>query len=256
MGSPFCCRGRSERRKGMKFFRKWMNKVAGNSCTAVVAAAGSSRRMGSDKLLMPLGEVPVLIRTLRALENCEEITEIIVVTREELIVPVGQLCRDAALEKVTKVVVGGDTRTASVLAGVREADDKAQLIAIHDAARPLVTEEVIRQAVETARQRGAAAPAVSVKDTLKRAVDGVVVNTPDRSELFAVQTPQVFEHGLILGALEKAAADGAELTDDCAAVERLGMPVCLTPGSYENIKLTTPEDVAVAEAILERRGEL
>lgn len=240
----------------MRLFKKWRDKVAGNSCTAVVADAGSSRRMGSDKLLLPLGEIPVLIRTLRALENCGEITEIIVVTREDLIVPIGQLCKDAALDKVTKVVVGGATRTDSVLAGVREAEGKAQLIAIHDAARPLVTEEVIIQAIEMARVRGAAAPAVPVKDTLKRAVDGVVVNTPDRAELFAVQTPQVFEHGLILGALEKAVADGVELTDDCAAVERLGMSVCLAPGSYENIKLTTPEDVAVAESILERRGEL
>ena len=93
-----------------------------------------------------------------------------------------------------------------------------------------------------------------MKDTIKRAVDGVVAGTPDRSELYAVQTPQVFEHGLILGALEKALADGAELTDDCSAVERIGMPVCLVPGSYDNIKLTTPEDLVVAEAILERWG--
>lgn len=136
------------------------------------------------------------------------------------------------------------------------ADDSAQLIAIHDAARPLVTEEVVAETVEAAARSGAAAPAVPVKDTIKRVVDGVVESTPDRSQLFAVQTPQVFEHGLILGALEKAAADGAELTDDCSAVERLGVPVRLTVGSYDNIKLTTLEDLAVAEAILERRGEL
>ncbi len=211
--------------------------------------------MGEDKVLMPLMEVPVLLRTLRALESSPEISEIIVVTREDLIIPVGQLCKDACLEKVHKVVTGGATRTESVLAGVREADPASELIAIHDAARPLMDQELLDRVIGKAMETGAAAPAVPVKDTIKRAVHGVVEATPDRSELFAVQTPQVFEHGLILGALEKAVADGAELTDDCAAVERLGMSVWLTEGAYENIKLTTPEDVAVAEVILERRGE-
>lgn len=222
-------------------------------CTAVVPAAGASTRMGEDKLLMPLCDVPVLVRTLRALEACPEIMEIIVVTRPDLVVTVGQLCKDAALHKVRRVVVGGATRTESVLAGVREVDDKAELIAIHDAARPLVTSEVVMRAIRAAAKCGAAAPAVPVKDTVKRAVGGVVESTPDRSELFAVQTPQVFEHGLILGALEKAVAEGEVLTDDCAAVERLGMMVKLTEGSYENLKLTTPDDVAAAKAILERR---
>ena len=225
-------------------------------CTAIVPAAGRSNRMGEDKLLLPLGEVPVLIRTLRALEGCSYITEIIVVTREDLIVPVAQLCKDAVLTKVRKVIVGGETRMASVLAGVREAKPDTELIVIHDGARPLVTEEIIEEAILKAAQCGAAAPAVPVKDTIKQAVHGVVTATPKRSELFAVQTPQVFEQGLIEGALEKAVADGIELTDDCSAVERLGMSVALTVGSYENIKLTTPSDIAVAVAILEGRGEL
>ncbi|MGI5973405.1 MAG: 2-C-methyl-D-erythritol 4-phosphate cytidylyltransferase [Oscillospiraceae bacterium] len=212
--------------------------------------------MGEDKLMLPLGDVPVLLRTLWALEQCAGITEIVVVTREDLIVPVGQLCRDAGLVKVHKVVVGGESRTESVLAGVREADPAAELIAVHDAARPLITRELLEKVLKTAEQYGAAALAVPVKDTIKRAVNGVVESTPDRSELYAVQTPQVFEHGLLLGALEKALAEGAELTDDCSAVERLGMSVRLTAGSYENIKLTTPEDLAVAESILERRGAL
>lgn len=225
-------------------------------CTAVVPAAGSSTRMGEDKLLLPLGDVPVLLRTLWVLEGCPSVTEIIVVTREDLIVPVSQLCKDAGLVKVTKVVVGGDTRTASVLHGLQEADPAAKLIAIHDGARPLVTVDIVEAAIARALEAGAAAPAVPVKDTVKRAVGGKVEDTPDRSELFAVQTPQVFEHGLILGALQKAEADGVSLTDDCAAVERIGMSVWLTEGSYENIKLTTPEDLAVAQAILERRGTL
>lgn len=145
---------------------------------------------------------------------------------------------------------------ASVLSGLREADPASELVAIHDAARPLVTKEIVDQTIQKAAVCGAAAPAIPVKDTIKRAVNGVVVSTLDRSELFAVQTPQVFEHGLILGALEKAMSDEVEVTDDCAAVERLGMTVSLTEGSYENIKLTTPEDILVAETILERRGAL
>lgn len=242
----------------MGLFWKAFRKVSASRirCTAVVPAAGHSIRMGEDKLFLPLGDAPVLLRTLWALEQCEGITEIVVVTREDQIVPVGQLCRDAGLIKVHKVVVGGKTRTESVLAGLREADPAAELIAVHDAARPLLTEDLLEEVLKAAAQYGAAAPAVPVKDTVKRAVNGVVESTPDRAELYVVQTPQVFEHGLLLGALEKALAEEAELTDDCSAVERLGMPVRLTAGSYENIKLTTPEDLAVAESILDRRGAL
>lgn len=220
-------------------------------CAAVVPAAGASARMeGRDKLLEPLGDVPVLIHTLRALDACALISEIVVVTRADLIVPVGQLCQDCAFSKVSKVVVGGETRTASVLAGIRECRQDASLIAIHDGARPLVSQQVLEQAIRRAAECGAAAPAVPVKDTIKRAAGGIVASTPERSELFAVQTPQVFEASLIRAALEKAQAEGAPLTDDCSAVERLGMPVALTAGSYENIKITTPEDLAVGEALL------
>ena len=223
-------------------------------CAAVVPAAGSSRRMeGQDKILLPLDDVPVLVHTLQALSASERIREIVVVTREDLIVPVGQLCRDCGLDKVTKVLVGGATRADSVLAGVEEVSARAEFIAVHDGARPLVTVEVIDEAIRKAAECGAAAPAVPVKDTIKRAVDGVVVETPDRAQLFAIQTPQVFDSDLLLGALHKAVEDGAAITDDCGAVERIGMKVCLTAGSYENIKITTPADMLVAEAILHSR---
>lgn len=238
------------------FTRLFGKRKSGPVCAAVVAAAGSSKRMGEDKLFLPLGETPVILRTLQVLESCPSIAEIIVVTREESIVPIGQLCKDAGLTKVTKLILGGETRTQSVLNGVREADPASEVIAIHDAARPLVTAEIVEEAIAGALERGAAAPAVPVKDTIKRVVEGKVDSTPDRSELYAVQTPQVFEHGLILGALQKAVADGVSLTDDCAAVERIGMPVVMTEGSYENLKLTTPEDVTMAEAILARRDAL
>ena len=226
----------------------------GPRCAAVVPAAGSSRRMGGqDKILLPLDDIPVLIHTLRALSASERIQEIVVVTREDLIVPVGQLCRDCALDKVTKVLVGGATRADSVLIGVEEVSGRAELIAVHDGARPLVTVEVIDAAIRKAAECGAAAPAVPVKDTVKRALDGVVVETPDRTQLFAVQTPQVFDSDLLLGALRRAVEDGAAITDDCGAVERIGMKVCLTEGSYENIKITTPADMLMAEAILHSR---
>ena len=211
--------------------------------------------MGQDKLLLPLGEQPVLLHTLRALELCPYITEIVVVTREELIVPIGQLCRDAALEKVRKVIVGGATRSHSVLAGLGELSQDAELAAIHDGARPLVSQAVLEAVIRRASECGAAAPAVPVKDTVKRARDGLVTATLDRAELRAVQTPQVFQVDLIKTALQKALEDGAELTDDCAAVERLGIGVALTEGDYCNLKLTTPEDLAVAEALLAWREE-
>lgn len=231
-------------------------KPSGPRCSAVVPAAGSATRMeGMDKILMNLGDYPVLVRTLRALTDCPYIQEIVVVTREEMIVPVSQLCKDFELDKVTHIVVGGATRTQSVLNGIRETDPSAELIAIHDGARPFVTQAVLEEVILKAAQCAAAAPAIPVTDTVKRASGGVVEATLDRENLFAVQTPQVFEASLIKAALTKAAEDGVTLTDDCAAVERLGMTVCLTRGERENIKLTTPADLDLGLGILNGRGE-
>lgn len=226
------------------------------TCSAVVVAAGSARRMeGIDKVLARLGELPVLVHTLYAFQDCPAIDEVVVVTREDLLVEVSGLCRDFVLDKVTKVVVGGAERIHSVQAGLREVDPDAGLIAVHDGARPLVTAQVIQAAVETAAVTGAAAPAIALVDTVKRWENGQAVGTVDRAELRAVQTPQVFESGLIRTATQKAIDDGEVLTDDCAAVERLGMRVTLTEGSRENIKITTPLDLVIGEAILQARAE-
>lgn len=226
-------------------------------CTAVVPAAGSSTRMeGQDKMLLELGDRPVLVRTLQALEACNLIHEIVVVTREDLVVPVSRLCRDFGLEKVTKVVTGGATRTLSVLAGIRSASPEAELIAVHDGARPFVTQELLEKVIRKAAECGAAAPAVPVTDTVKRAKDGVVEETLDREILFAIQTPQVFEASLLKAALQKAAEDGVTLTDDCAAVERLGMRISLTKGDRANLKLTTSTDLDLGLGILMGRGEV
>ena len=237
-------------------FSKWKKKPAQPVCAAVVVAAGSARRMeGIDKILTPLGDLPVLVHTLYAFQDCPVVGEVVVVTREDLLLEVGRLCQDFALHKVTKVVVGGRERIHSVQAGLREVDPEAELIAIHDGARPLVTPQVIEVAVSAAARSGAAAPAIPVIDTIKRWEDGLGVETVDRSTLRAVQTPQVFEAGLIRAATQKALEDGELLTDDCGAVERLGKKVTLTEGSRENIKITTPLDLVLGEAILTARAE-
>ena len=235
------------------WFRR-KNRPAAPYCAVVVAAAGSSVRMeGEDKLMLSLGGEPVIAHTLRALECCPLICEMVVVTREDLIVPIGSLCTDLGFTKVRKVVLGGATRLQSVLLGVREVSDQAELIAIHDGARPLVTQQVLEDVILAAARSSAAAPAIPVKDTIKRAVDGVVEDTPDRAQLFAVQTPQVFEADLIRAALHRAVEEGVSLTDDCAAVERLGMKVTLTRGGEENLKITTPIDLEIAQALLDGR---
>ena len=223
-------------------------------CTAVVVAAGSSTRMqGIDKIFTKLDGTPLLVHTLRAFESCPLIDEIIVVARQDSHEAVQKLCRAYGFEKVRGIADGGETRSASVMAGLDLASPATTHAAIHAGARPLVSEVVIRQAVETALRTGAAAPAIPVKDTIKVAEREVVLATPNRSSLYAAQTPQVFDFDLLRGALQKALDTGAAMTDDCSAVEALGMKVHLTPGDEENIKVTTPFDLTVAEAILNRR---
>lgn len=225
-------------------------------CTALIAAAGSSERMqGENKLLLPLGGKPVLAHTLLALERAESVSEIIIAAREEDLVRFADLCKTYGVTKPVKVVVGGKTREESVFRAALEADPNANLLAVQDGARPLVTPELIDSVVAKAHECYAAAPAIPVHDTIKIAENGEVRSTPDRSTLYAVQTPQVFDAELLRAALQSAQEAGAALTDDCSAVERLGKQVYLTEGSEENIKITTPLDMILAQAILERRGD-
>ena len=234
----------------LKLFSRRAKEPAAH-CSVVVLGAGSSSRMGQDKIMLPVGDLPVIVHTLRAFEPLPEVDEVIVVTREDLVPEIAGLCKVFDLKKVKKVVRGGASRVESARIGTLEADYNAPLIAIHDAARPFVSEDVIRCAILNAAETGAAAPAVPVKDTIKVVRDGLVEHTPDRATLFAVQTPQVFDASLLRAALQKALDDGAEVTDDCSAVERLGMKVSLTAGDERNIKLTTPADLALAELILQ-----
>ena len=223
--------------------------------SAVIVAGGSSSRMGADKIFMDLGGRPVIERTMLAFERSEYIDEIVVVTRAEKIPETAAAARSAGVTKLKCVTTGGENRTASSYAGVSECSETAGLIAIHDAARPLVTQEIIERAVCAAAERGAAAPAIHVKDTVRQARGGRVLRTLEREELFLMQTPQVFRADLIRAALGDAARLGISLTDDCAAVMLLDAEVFLVEGSEENLKLTTPADVYAAEAILEGRGE-
>nr|WP_325194382.1 2-C-methyl-D-erythritol 4-phosphate cytidylyltransferase [uncultured Oscillibacter sp.] len=238
-------------------FLKKMRAAHRPRCAALVAAAGSSSRMGGvNKLLEPLDGIPVLARTLTALQLAEQVDEIVVATREEDLVEISHLCQTYGITKCTKVVRGGESRAHSVLLAALEASPETELLAVQDGARPLVTPELIGRVITAAARCDAAAPAVPVKDTVKTVrEDGAVEQTLDRDALRAVQTPQVFQADLLKAALQSAVENQIPITDDCSAVERLGKVVFLVEGDEENLKITTPVDLVVAEAILQAREE-
>lgn len=219
-------------------------------CGAVIVAAGNASRMGGiDKVMAQLGGEPMILRTVRTFNECDAIKEVVVVTRPDLIMPISHLC--AGLTKVKAVVAGGASRQESVELGLHGLSDKVKLAAIQDGARPLVTWQVIDRVVRAANTYRAAAPAIPVKDTIKVVTGGVVKETPDRNTLQAVQTPQVFDIDLLRGALKKAKLEGAAVTDDCSAVELMGMSVKIVEGDERNLKVTTPMDLKIAELLLE-----
>ena len=220
------------------------------TCGAVLVAAGSASRMGGiDKVMAPLGGTPMIVRTARAFQDCEAIKEIVIVTRKDLILSITALCQ--GMDKVKAVVVGGGSRQESVWLGLNALSKGVELAAVHDGARPLVSGALIDRVVRAAHSYGAAAPAIPVKDTIKVEQGGMIASTPDRSTLRAVQTPQAFDFDLLRGALQKAEKDGAAVTDDCSAVERLGMNIRLVEGEERNLKVTTPLDLKIAEMLLE-----
>ncbi len=235
-----------------KLFKKKDNTP---HCAAVIVAAGSSLRMRGDKLMMELCHVPVLARTLLAFQQSPLVDEIIVVTRMEKIMDVADICKKYGVTKAKKVIRGGTSRMESALAGVSELSCGTNLIAIHDGARPLVTQDVISRAVYAARDYLAAVPAIPSVDTLKNVEDERVIATLDRECIMRVQTPQVFDADLIKGALTVAAAKALPITDDCSAIELMGVKVKAVEGDPNNIKLTTPNDMMLAEAILRDRGD-
>lgn len=221
-------------------------------CGAVIVAAGSASRMGGiDKVMAPLGGEPMILRTVRAFEDCEAVKEIVIVTRKDLMGPIAELC--SGFTKIRSVVQGGSSRQESVKLGLLAFSEEVRLAAVHDGARPLVSGELIDKVIRAAHSYGAAAPAIPVKDTIKIFEGGFIAATPDRSTLRAVQTPQVMDRDLLLGALEKAEQEGTALTDDCSAVEHIGMRVRLVEGEERNLKVTTPLDLKIAELLLEEK---
>lgn len=224
-------------------------------CTAIIAAAGRSERMnGDNKLFMEIAGAPVLMRTLCAIDQTELVDEIIVATRADLLEQVADLCSRAGLRKSVRVVKGGDSRMTSVLAAAMEADPRAELLAVHDGNRPLIRPEMFDELVRKGAATFAVAPGMPVSDTVKIVDEDLrIKSTPDRRSLYAVQTPQVFQADILKAALESAMEAEISVTDDCAAVERLGKEVYLTPGDPENIKITIPLDLVIAEAILKQR---
>lgn len=224
-------------------------------CTAVVLAAGNSQRMGQDKILMPIGGKPVIAHTLSALEKSECISEIVVVTKYESLQEIADICNEYGISKASRVVVGGKTRLESSLIGVSHASEKAAYIAIHDGARPFLSDNLIGRVVHSAQTYAAAAPAIIPTDTVRILnAKGVVTETPSRDLVALTQTPQVFMAEMIKAALTKAQESGIKITDDCSAVEAMGYKVRIVAGDPDNIKLTTARDLYIAEGILAERG--
>ena len=226
--------------------------------SAVIVAAGGSVRMGiaDSKQFIPLLSRPAIEYTLKAFQKSHLIKEIVIVCREQDNDRINKIIELNGFSKVSKLVKGGDSRADSVRNGIGACSENAKYYAIHDGARPLITVEEIERVVEAAFDTGAATLGTSVKDTIK-VVDGFnnIESTPIRSQLRAVQTPQVFERDLYRFALENAGDNIINFTDDCSLIENMGGEVLVVKGNEENIKLTTPIDIVIAESILKSRQQ-
>ncbi len=198
--------------------------------------------------------MPLIAWVLATFQSCPPVDELFVVCRAEDRTAITTLAWRYGCTKLRALVEGGATRAESVLRGLRAIPEQCEIVVIHDAARPLVTQELIARSVAEARAAGAAVAAVPVKDTIKLAdAEGKVVSTPERGKLWAAQTPQTFRRELILRAYETAGT-GEDVSDDACAVERLGHAVALFVGAEENIKITTELDFAIAEELVRRTG--
>ncbi len=220
---------------------------------AVIAAGGQGRRLGREKQFLKLGDRPLLVWTLQAFEEATTVSQVAVAVNSERQSELSNLVRTYNLHKVAKVVEGGLTRQSSVRNGLKVLPPSCRLVVVHDGARPFVTPELINKAVKAQKGEEGVVVAVPVVNTVKEVEQGQVIKTVDRQRLWQVQTPQVFPFEVIREAYEKAEDLGWQGTDDAALVERLGYPVKIVEGSFENIKITNPVDLILAEALIKKR---
>lgn len=222
--------------------------------SAILVCAGNATRMqGQNKILLPLGSANVAGMSMLAFEKCERVAEIIVVARpcdHEALKETAEKC---GITKLKTITAGGDTRQASVMNGLREVSSETKLIAIHDGARPLVKPAHIERVIKDASVFGGATLGVPVKDTIKVVNDSLIVDTPYRPSLYITQTPQIFKKTVYMNAVQFAVDHELDFTDDCQLAEAIGCKVYMTAGDYTNIKITTPEDIEIAELLLRRQ---
>lgn len=222
--------------------------------SAIIVCAGNSTRMGGvNKILLPLGKTNVIGNTLSAFENTQSITDIVVVCREQDRDSIKATADSLGITKLHAFAKGGETRQKSVINGLKQIASDTELIAIHDGARPLVTSENIERTIKDASVFGGATLGVPVKDTIKVVRDGIITDTPYRPHLFITQTPQVFKRRIYFEGVDFALEHELDFTDDCQLAEAIGVKVYMTVGDYKNIKITTPEDISIAEILL--KGE-
>ncbi len=225
--------------------------------SAVIVAAGGATRMGMNKMLLDLGSKTVFERSVEVFDNCAAVDEIVIVSSEENKSRYCSIVRDKLFSKVTGIIRGGSTRQESVRLGINACSGNADIIVIHDGARPLIKPETVVETVENALQYGAAAVAIKSRDTIKQIdSEGFAIATISRETSIQVQTPQTFRRDLIIAAHNKALEDGFVGTDDCSLIERMGGRSKLVFITYFNLKLTVPDDLAIAKSILISRGKL
>ncbi|EWM53332.1 2-C-methyl-D-erythritol 4-phosphate cytidylyltransferase [Ruminococcus flavefaciens] len=222
--------------------------------SVVIVCAGNSTRMGGvNKILLPLGDRKVIGVTMQAFQACESVAEIIIVARENDIPAIKAEAEAAGITKLADCAVGGATRQESVINGIKKISKETGLVAVHDGARPLVKPEHIEKVIKDASVFGGATLGVPVKDTIKTVDGGLITDTPPRSSLYITQTPQIFKRNLYFEGIDFALEHGLDFTDDCQLVEAIGGKVAMTVGDYTNIKITTPEDIDIAEVLLRQR---
>lgn len=219
--------------------------------SAIIVCAGNSLRMGGiNKQFLSLGNSTVIGLSMKALQECESIKEIILVTKQEDIQRVKEIAQSLDITKLKDIVIGGNTRQESVLNGCKKLSKDTQLIAIHDGARPLVISQDVENCISNARVYNGSTLGVPVKDTIKVVEDNLIKDTPHRPSLYITQTPQVFKKSIYFRGVEFAQRNSLDFTDDCQLVEAMGYKVYMTVGHYSNIKITTPEDIDIAEILL------